>query len=63
MCGRSPVVQTSPMTAVVGLLHAGSVYIGGDSAGRRVLSALGAAERFSAGVRGPFVCLKISGKR
>lgn len=30
----------------------------GLSPRRRVMSALAAAERFSAGVRGPFVCLK-----
>jgi hypothetical protein len=66
------------MTAIVGLVSGGSVYIGGDSAGsdgysltvratadlpirpkRRVKTALGAAERFSTGVRGPFTCLAL----
>lgn len=56
------------MTAVVGLVQSGAddIALGalfatvgtGLKPRRRVISALRAAERFSASVRGPFVCLR-----
>ncbi|MBM2621819.1 hypothetical protein JIG36_40575 [Actinoplanes sp. LDG1-06] len=45
----------------LGALHA-TAHIGLEPK-RRVLSALEAAERFSAGVRGPFLCLKLPAKK